>query len=224
MRRQSGGGVITTMFVMLVVFGGFGVMVWANGQPSQALSPIIPTNPLPTDAGQTWQDALRVNLNGSPVPTIPIPVQGFVPPTLARDDAPTVTPLAPQSISGIQPVFAAGETPTPPPPTVTIQPGAPEIVIIVPTTVVQATSLPSMPVPLSRDPLGWDHYWFARPVAADAVNFGSFYYEYGTNGTRENPYRIHTGIDIANPLDTIVLATGDGKIVFATDPTDPDQT
>lgn len=84
--------------------------------------------------------------------------------------------------------------------------------------------MPSLLVPLSRDPMGWDHYWFARPVSADAVNTGSSYYEYGTDGPKDSPLRIHTGIDIANPVGTTVRAAGDGVVIFATDALDPEQT
>lgn len=226
MRRQQNGGALPTFFAVMVAFGGFAYLIWTNAQPSSLLRPIVPTQPAPTEAANTWQDVLRSGFSGdgTPIPTIVIPDQQFVAPTLEPQTGPSTTPLSVAQISrSEEEVFVSGETPTLPPPTIPPLASGGGAVINVPTALVRATSLPSLNVPLSRDPMGWDHYWFARPVAADSANYGSSYYEYGTDGPKDSPLRIHTGIDIANPVGTTVRAAGDGLVIFATDALDLEQ-
>ncbi|OQY48310.1 MAG: hypothetical protein B6242_02830, partial [Anaerolineaceae bacterium 4572_78] len=58
-----------------------------------------------------------------------------------------------------------------------------------------------------------DHFWFERPYDIPHVRWGSWYYPYGTNNNGD--YLWHKGIDIQNPMDTPVIAVGNGKIIFA---------
>ncbi len=78
-----------------------------------------------------------------------------------------------------------------------------------------------MPISLWRPPLydtpwalsPYDHFYFSRPIAADAVNWPIPDYRYG--GVFFGPDQIHTGIDIPAPKGTPILAAADGLIVWA---------
>jgi hypothetical protein len=231
MRRQSrGSGALLTAVATIAVFSLFGFVIWNNGQQKADLRVLVPTVPAPTDVASSWQDVLRAGFNaeGSPIPTIslPDPNRTFVAPTLAPETNGSATPFSPiDGNAGSSVVFIQGATPTLPPPTPTIPSVGTEInVIQVPTSIVRATGLPSLNVPISRDPLGWDHYWFRRPLSADLANSAIPYYAYGTDGSRGAPLLIHTGIDLPNPEGSTVRAAGAGTVIFSTDPTDPTQT
>ena len=75
---------------------------------------------------------------------------------------------------------------------------------------VSAWRPPLYPVPWAPTP--YDHFYFARPIAADEVNWPLANYRYGGvffEGV------VHTGVDISAPPGTPVLAVGDGKVVWA---------
>jgi murein DD-endopeptidase MepM/ murein hydrolase activator NlpD len=69
---------------------------------------------------------------------------------------------------------------------------------------------PLYPTPWALGP--YDHFYFARPIAADQVNWPEEDYRYGGNFFDDV---IHTGVDIPVPKGTPVLATGSGKIIWA---------
>lgn len=69
---------------------------------------------------------------------------------------------------------------------------------------------PQVPVPLSLRPE--DHYWFARPIAADRVNWPHPFYRYGS--TYFGLMTIHAGVDLDSPLGTPVYAAGPGVVVW----------
>ena len=78
-----------------------------------------------------------------------------------------------------------------------------------------------MPQSLWRPPLysipwalgPFDHFYFARPIAADEVNWPLADYRYG--GIFFSSDIVHTGVDIPAPSNTPVLAAGSGLIVWA---------
>ncbi|MBL8162982.1 MAG: peptidoglycan DD-metalloendopeptidase family protein, partial [Anaerolineae bacterium] len=75
---------------------------------------------------------------------------------------------------------------------------------------------PPLEPPISRDPLGRDHYWFLRPVDSNATNFALFSYPYGSDGPQDqNPWRVHHGIDMPNPIGQTVRAAGSGAVIWA---------
>ena len=70
---------------------------------------------------------------------------------------------------------------------------------------------PQYPVPLA---LGeFDHFYFARPIAADVVNWPIADYRYG--GTLLTPGITHTGVDIPTQAGTPILAAGPGVVTWA---------
>jgi len=61
-------------------------------------------------------------------------------------------------------------------------------------------------------PTPFDHFYFARPIAADEVNWPAADYRYG--GVFFDDV-VHTGVDIPAPLGTPVLVAADGKVIWA---------
>ena len=70
---------------------------------------------------------------------------------------------------------------------------------------------PLYPVPWAMSP--YDHFYFARPVAADQVNWPLPNYRYG--GIFFAPNVVHTGIDIDADKDAPIMAAGPGTVVWA---------
>ncbi|MGD2159434.1 MAG: M23 family metallopeptidase, partial [Anaerolineales bacterium] len=75
---------------------------------------------------------------------------------------------------------------------------------------VSAWRPPLYPTPWALTP--HDHFYLARPIAADEVNWPLADYRYG-GIFFEN--EVHTGVDIPAPRQTPVLAVGDGKVVWS---------
>lgn len=75
---------------------------------------------------------------------------------------------------------------------------------------VSAWRPPSYPVPWAPTP--YDHFYFARPIAADEVNWPLQDYRYGGEFFGDV---IHTGVDIPAPMHTPVLAVGSGRVIWA---------
>jgi murein DD-endopeptidase MepM/ murein hydrolase activator NlpD len=58
-----------------------------------------------------------------------------------------------------------------------------------------------------------DHFWFARPIASDSVNYPLGSYRYGSDYFGQ--MNIHAGIDIDAAPFTPILAAGPGRVVWA---------
>lgn len=226
--RQSGG--LVTALILILVLAGFGLLLWKNAEPTAPLRAIVPTQVEPTAEENSWQNVLRAGFGDSstPFPTIAIPAQQFVPPTLAIDSAPSPTPFSASDLSSselftLEPTSAVS-TPTLPPPSPDAQLATQQTPIAVqaaPTGVLTWQPPPLIP-PLSRDPQGFDHYFFIRPVDSSATNYGLWYYPYGSDGQQESrPLRIHHGIDMANSVGETVRAAGSGTVYFASSEADP---
>lgn len=207
---------ISTALIILLVFAGFGVLLWSNAQ-SDPIVAVIPTqveaspvpNVLPTILRQGFGDQT------TPLPTVGVPIETYEPPTLIPNTGPSATPFSFNSdeLFTLAPAIA-GLTPTLPPPTpvaLTAEGDAPAVQNV-PTNAV-VWNPPPLPVPLSRDPLGRDHYWFLRPIDSNATNSALRSYTYGADGTQ---LRIHHGLDFSNnQVGQTVRAVGDGTIYFA---------
>jgi murein DD-endopeptidase MepM/ murein hydrolase activator NlpD len=197
----------------------FGVLLWINAAPITPALPVIPTDILPTDDPNSWENLLRAGFgdNSTPLPTIAIPTAAFAPPTLAINSDTGAIPLNPAALNiTLTPSQFSASTPTALPATsefvVTDQPVTAQAVTRPPSVWQPPPLIP----PISRDPLGRDHYWFERPVDSNAVNYGLFYYPYGSDGPQdENPYRVHHGIDMPNPVGETVRAGGSGEVIWA---------
>jgi len=61
-------------------------------------------------------------------------------------------------------------------------------------------------------PTLFDHFYFARPIAADEVNWPAADYRYGGVFFEDV---VHTGVDIPAPLGTSVIAAAGGKVIWA---------
>ncbi len=219
MRRQPNS--LSALFLMVVALGGFGFLLWSNAGITSPLEPIVPTEFIPTDDPNSWENLLRQGFgdNSTPLPTIEIPTEQFIAPTLALSGDTNIIPINPASVNGLATATPfGGATPTLPPPT----PGL--VLTQLPVTEQAVTRSPSewrpppLIPPISRDPMGRDHYWFQRPVDSNANNEGLFYYPYGSNGIGdENSWRVHTGIDMPNPVGETVRAGASGEVIWAAD-------
>jgi murein DD-endopeptidase MepM/ murein hydrolase activator NlpD len=69
---------------------------------------------------------------------------------------------------------------------------------------------PLYPIPWAVSP--YDHFYFARPIAADQVNWPVPDYRYG--GVFFAPNIVHTGVDIPTPEGTPIMAAGPGTVVW----------
>lgn len=215
--QRSGGG-IPPFLLVLIALVGFGVLLWLNSRPTPALRVIVPTQGEPTEAVNAWELILREGFgsDSTPLPTVAIPTGEFQPPTVPAVEGNT-TPIAAQDVAareGESEVFSVGATPTRPLPT--LAPIATDIPLTA-VVVEQPRSqwqLPPLLPPLSRDPYGRDHYYFIRPVDSNATNRGLFYYPFGSDGP-DNDLRIHSGIDMPNPIGQTVRAGADGLVTWA---------
>lgn len=220
MRRQ--GSSIPAFLLILIAVGVFGALIWSNAQPAPPLRVIVPTQSQPTPEANAWESILREGFGSesTPLPTVAIPTAVFVPPTLAAAQINSAA-ISPGEVGGANPegtviAFSAAATPTRPAPT------AEPLTTSIPVTAQNVTSAPAewrpppLIPPISRDPLGRDHFWFVRPVDSNANNEGLFYYAYGSDGP-ENAWRIHAGIDMPNPIGETVRAAGSGTVVWAAD-------
>ncbi|MEW6085026.1 MAG: M23 family metallopeptidase [Chloroflexota bacterium] len=70
---------------------------------------------------------------------------------------------------------------------------------------------PLYPIPWAVSP--YDHFYFARPIAADNVNWPLAEYRYG--GVFFAPNIVHTGVDIDAAEGAPILAAGAGTVVSA---------
>lgn len=87
---------------------------------------------------------------------------------------------------------------------------------VTPTVQASATRGPThTPPPAGQVATLADHYYMARPLSDNAVNYSARTYPYGN--TAGGRLQVHLGQDMENPTGTPVLAVADGVVVFAGD-------
>lgn len=204
-------------FIVIIVFGG---VVLSNSSPVLKTSPAIETYIRPTENNAVWQAILSDGFgsNSTPLPTIAIPTREFVPPTLRVNEGTTSTPFHAIEINPNLDPITEPATPTPVQPTSTVMGEGIDIQVEYITKLPTDWQPPPLIPPISHDPLGRDHYWLTRPIDSNANNIGLGYYSYGSDGPEfDNPYRVHHGIDIPNPVGEAVRAAGSGTVVWTAD-------
>lgn len=222
--RTKGGG-LPTILVLLAVGGIFAAVLWVNSSPTPAARPIVPTQVEPTAEENAWQRFLAEGIgeNSTPLPTVAIPEQTIaVPVPVVSDDVATTTPVEAAALSERVETSLLAEAISPTPLTEDGPESTAEVTPeVVPLSVTQPPSnwrpAPLKP-PINRDPLGRDHFWLQRPVDSNANNAVLAIYPYGSDGPyKDNPYRIHHGIDMPNDIGRTVRAAGSGVVIWAAD-------
>ena len=126
------------------------------------------------------------------------------------------TPASPTAETGPTPTAViAGKTVTPPPDEQgQVKPTIVPFRFVLPTPGAEPVSgwrPPLYPVPWAVS--AYDHFYFARPIAADNVNWPLAEYRYG--GVFFAPNIVHTGVDIDAVEGAPILAAGPGTVVSA---------
>ncbi|MBL8145464.1 MAG: peptidoglycan DD-metalloendopeptidase family protein, partial [Anaerolineae bacterium] len=139
-------------------------------------------------------------------------------PTLAATDTPTATltliptnTLPPTSTPTRTPTATWTWTPSP-----TLTPTFTPSASATPAATLTVTRGPTATPPAAgSSPTLQDHYYLARPLSDNAINYAARTYPYG--GTAGGRLQVHIGQDMENPTGTPVLAAADGVVVHAGD-------
>lgn len=209
-----------TGLIVLMVIIIFGSVVLSNSSPVLTTSSMPQQDIEPTNEDNAWQAILSDDFGSksTPLPTIAILTREFVVPTLNTRILVTSTPFDARAVNQNIEQNAEVITPTPVQPTPTNVGDGNEIKVVYITKSPADWQPPPLIPPISRDPLGRDHYWLTRPIDSNANNVGLGYYSYGSDGPElDNPYRVHHGIDIPNPVGEAVRAAGNGTVVWSAD-------
>ncbi|MBN2469912.1 MAG: M23 family metallopeptidase [Anaerolineae bacterium] len=204
--------------MLLVIAIGVGMLLLRDVPPGFEFS-IPDGGGSPTAAAPSWQEVLQEQFveNATPAPQLALPTQAFEPPTLVPIEEALQMALQPTQLLGtVQPT----NTPLPPPPSPTPFGPAGGVESSASLEIVNVAGSetrwqpPPLQEPLSHDPR--DHFWLARPIDSNAINYGLFYYSYGSDGP-DDLWRVHHGIDMPNPIGERVRAAGPGTVLWAAD-------
>lgn len=213
-RRQT----LPVVLVLVVVGGLFGLILLRNSAGSPVITALgVPTQLTPTETRNPMNALMNMG-RSTALPTVAIP--SLLPPTQSFAVAAiTQTPISASDLAARTPdIVAQGSAPTQIPPTPTLAEQLPAATAV---TIVRATPRfqpPPLVPPLSLDPLGRDHYWLMRPLDSNAQNWVLSVYPFGSDGNDSaNPMRVHHGVDMPNPIGTVVRAAGSGTVLYSAD-------
>lgn len=213
-RRSSN---IQGVLLLVALVGGLVFLLLREAPPEYDFE-IPAAGQSPTAEAPSWQEVLQQEYveNATPVPQVALPTQAFEPPTLVPIEEALQMALEPNELLG---TIVPTNTPLPPPPSPTRfgptgNTGGAEIEVVNVAGADDTWQPPPLQEPLSHDPR--DHYWLARPVDSNAVNYALFYYAYGSDGP-DDLWRVHHGIDMPNPIGESVRAAGSGTVIWAAD-------
>jgi murein DD-endopeptidase MepM/ murein hydrolase activator NlpD len=182
---------------MLAAILGLALAACASPSPSPAPGPQTPGTALVPVPAETATPVVAVPATALPTAS---------PPHQARGEPTSMSPSITLTPAPSQPYLYVAVP--------TINPDNP-LRFTFPTAAVFPTPLnwrpPLISVPYSLGPN--DHFWFARPIASDSVNYPLGSYRYGSDYSSQ--MSIHAGIDIDALENTPVLAAGPGEVVWA---------
>lgn len=193
--------------------------------------------PLAVIAPPGREGEMNAAASGNAALTVRTLRNGAATPTRASENLGSLAVLAPTATASPTPTPTSTSTPTPTPTATATEhyPDAvPQVRIVGPSSL-QPTATPTptpttTPTPTPTPPpiepgriwatfepgpaAETDHFWIERPFPSYAQNqLASPSYQFGS--TASSRYRIHHGIDIANPLGTAVLAGAVGEVIHA---------
>ncbi|GAB1421333.1 hypothetical protein MASR2M15_14920 [Anaerolineales bacterium] len=219
MRRQRSIPVGLILILMIVFIG---LLLWSNSQPAVPVMPIV-IAPATEVVDNSWQTIFQQGFKeqSTALPTVGIPEASRVP-DIIPTQVQLISEVAANDVQGVSDTNLAPVFATPTPIEFNPTPGPESGTMVVPPPVFNPDNdkwkPPALQPPLSRDPLGRDHYWFYRPIDSNANNAILSYYAYASNGPDDlSPLRVHHGVDISNPIGEVVRAAQSGKVVWAAD-------
>ena len=215
---RDGLGCLVIIALAVVI----GVVLYRNG-PSTSIPvglPVATIKAAPqSTAGdglqQVLQNALATDATVFPTIAPRLMPTSYVAPTLPPIGSPALVPPDQAFVPALAtPTRDLPVTVTLPGPTSVPSPTELNVVNRNPNVVQGQWSLPPQQVPMSHDPR--DHFYFRRPVDANANSTSLFYYPYGSAGPQLQ-WRVHHGLDMPNPDGQPVRAAAEGVVVWAAD-------
>jgi murein DD-endopeptidase MepM/ murein hydrolase activator NlpD len=215
---RDGLGCLVIVALALII----GLVLLRNGSAPSVpvglpIATITTVAPISTDNNlqQVLQNAIATDATLFPTIVPRVMPTSYVAPTLPPLGTPALVPPDQAYVPAVaSPTREFPVTVTLPGPTSVPSPTALDVVNRNQNVSQGQWSLPPQQVPMSHDPR--DHFYFRRPVDANANSTSLFYYPYGSAGP-QLAWRVHHGLDMPNPDGQAVRAAADGVVVWASD-------